>query len=137
RATPAPAHVLHLLHQPPYLDARRPSRGMDSGQTAERIHLDPRVLAEDPDAGLADRPPEARLCRCVVVVGLTFLGRELVGLEQPDLPAREQPLELAGLVGVARGEARPQSVHRTAATCSTSAMRATRRGTCMSRGSRM
>ena len=89
-------------------DRRRALRGVprrvDSGAAVERPHLDPRVLADRPALAIAGVAPEERLRAGVLVVRLPCLGGPLVGVERVDRPARQQPLELARLVRVARGE---------------------------------
>src|SRR5439155_23880367 len=89
---------------------------------------------EDPHVRLGHGPAVARLGKGVLVVGLACLGWVIVRLEQLDLPAGKEPLELTRFVRVARGEPRLQSVHRTSATFSRSAIRATSRGAGRSRG---
>src|SRR5712691_528502 len=111
------------------------TRGFDAGAATERRHLDAGVLSQHPDVGLCHRPTEPRLAARVLAIGVAHFGRKLGGANQLDLPTRQRSLELARLVLVARGEPRLQSLHRTAATCSTSAMRATSRGAGVSRGS--
>src|SRR5918994_2509028 len=56
--------------------------------------------------------PELGLGPGVLVVGLSLLGRVVVGLERLDLPTLESATELAQLAWIARGELCPQGFQR-------------------------
>src|SRR6266851_7313922 len=123
-----------LTDQPAHRIVPAGTRRLDSRPASERRHLDAGVLSQRPLVGLRPRPTEERLAPRVLVVRRSVLGRVAVRFERLDPPAGQQLLELARLVRVARGEPRRQSVHRTSATCSRSAIRATMRAAGVSRG---
>jgi len=77
--------------------ARRPARRDDTRRTAERRHLDARVVREHPPAGRAVLPAEAHLDARVVDVGRPVLRRQRPGRERLELPAGEEGRELRDL----------------------------------------
>src|SRR5581483_4470436 len=105
-------------------DRRRPlgcvAGRLDAGPPIERLHLEPRVLADQPVACADDLPPEACLRAGVVRVRRAGLVRPAVRVERLDPPPRQRPLELTRLVRVARAEDRPHSTQRTSRTPSMS-----------------
>src|SRR4051794_26490113 len=88
--------------------------GVEPGTPAERRDLEARILAEDPAAGAF--VCKGRLDQRVFVVRRPALVGPIVGVERLDRPARQQLLELARLVRVARREDRGYSVQRTSRT---------------------
>src|SRR5512133_1066044 len=96
--------TLQLAEHPAHLVPGGAARRVHAWPAAEAGDLDAGVLSQHPDLRRGHTAPELRLCQRVVVVGLARLGRIAVGIEHADLPTRQQPLQLARLVGVARGE---------------------------------
>jgi hypothetical protein len=80
------------------------ARRLDSRSAAERRDLDPGVLAEHPVTRRPDLAAVRGLGPRVLPVALPGLGREVVGVEQADRPARQRRLELPALVVVAGAE---------------------------------
>src|SRR2546421_4993019 len=105
---------------------RRVACRQHAGPTAERLHLEPRVLGQHPAARVL--APEHGLDPRVLVVRLSPLGWVVVAVERLDRPAREEPLELPCLVPVAGAESCLHSIQRTSSTPSISATPATIRG---------
>src|SRR5205085_116181 len=91
----------------------RVARGVEPGPAAERRDLEAGVLADHPRVRAAGLAAEARLGTRVLVVRLACLRREVVRVERFDRPPRQELLQLARLVRVARAEPRAQSVQRT------------------------
>src|SRR5919107_4778148 len=134
RAAGVAVGAVERAQHPPDFVARRATRRMHTGPAVEPHNLDARVLGDHPLVVGRARPPEARLCERVLVVRRAVLRRIVVGVDDADLPARQQALELLRLVRVPRREPGLHS-QRTSATFGTSAMSATRRGAARSRSS--
>src|SRR5438477_2967280 len=127
--------ALKLLQHPPDLVPGGAARGMDARASSQAGDFDAGILAEHPERRRRERAAEPGLRQRVVVVRRARFGRIVLHVQDLDLPAGQQPLQLARLVRVARGELRSQSLQRTSATYGTSAIRATSRGAATSRGS--
>src|SRR6184192_571251 len=76
----------------------RVARRFDPGPSAERRHLEARVLADRPAVDV--RPSELGLRPGVLLVRRAGLRRPALRIERLDRPAGQQPLELARLVRV-------------------------------------
>ena len=102
------AHTVELVEQ--LRDRRRTfgcvARRVETRPPVERLDLDPGILADRPAVAIGVRTTEARLPERVLVVGLPRLGGPTVDLQRIDRPARQEQLELARLVAVARCEDR-------------------------------
>src|SRR5688500_16613704 len=95
---------------------------MDAGAPAERLHLDPRVLAEPPLGVVCERPPEERLPACVLLVRRAVLWRpRRVRVEELELPPRQRGPQLLELVRVPRAQPGGHGRHCTRSTSSSSA----------------
>ena len=92
------------LEDPLHMPALGPARGLDTGRTAERVHLEPGVLAEEQRAGRTDLTPMQRLAARVLEERVPRLRRIVVGVEEIDGEAGQRRLELAPLVLVVRAE---------------------------------
>ena len=105
-----------------------PAGGVQAGTAAERVDLEPGVLAEHPLAGrVADLAAEARLRARVLVVRRARPRADSPARRAARCrPARQRRPELAELVRVARAQPRYE-LQRTARTSSSSASRAERR----------
>jgi hypothetical protein len=63
---------------------------METRAAAERLDLDPGVLADRPARAVGVRTAEPRLPKGVLVVGLPRLGGPTVDLQRIDRPARQE-----------------------------------------------
>ncbi len=92
------------LAEQPRNPIRRPARRLDARTTAERGHLDPRVLARDPLVRPSVQTAVARLDSRVVDERPAVLDRLSRRVEELDLPRGKRASELSELVRVARRE---------------------------------
>ena len=92
----------------------RPPGRLHAGASAERGHLDARVVGEHPPVRRPGDPPVARLDACVVGERRTVLRRVVHNAEELELPVRKQCAELLELVWVRRADGgADQRRHRT------------------------
>ena len=83
---------------------RCPAGRVDPGTPAERLDLDPRVLARNPRVGRSVESPMRSLDPCILDEGDAVLDRLVRSDDELDLPAGKRCAKLAELVRVARGE---------------------------------
>ena len=102
-ASPPILDTCELAEQPRNA-VRRPARRLDARATAERSHLDPRVLARDPRVLRSVPAAVARLDSRVVDERRAVLDRVSRRVQELDLPRGKRASELSELVRVARRE---------------------------------